>query len=289
MRFAIATVDGYLGVFTAFVHAGWTPVKLFTVPIRNEFGNQQAVIAFAEQNKAAIQLSRMNEHDLQRLRDDGCEILIVASYDWKIPDWQPYLKYAINFHSSPLPEGRGPYPSHRAILENRDHWAVACHKITSDLDSGSILAIENFPLRSDECHESLSLKIQMAGRKLAVRVAGQFTQLWENAVPQEAGSYWQKTKMAERIIDLNQPVEAVRRHVRPFGATGSFVLLGGAWLLVKRAVGWTEPHDIIPGTVVHVYNRCIVSAVPDGYIGFLEIEMASPQILAEALGDHPTH
>ena len=85
MRFAIATVDGYLGVFTAFVHAGWTPVKLFSVPVRNEFGNQQAVIAFAEQNKAAIQLSRMNERDLQRLRDDGCEILIVASYDWKIP------------------------------------------------------------------------------------------------------------------------------------------------------------------------------------------------------------
>ena len=69
-----------------------------------------------------------------------------------------------------------------------------------------------------------------------MRVAGQFTQLWENAAPQGAGSYWPKTRMAERIVDLNQPVEAVMRHVHAFGATGSFVFLGGAWLTVKRAV-----------------------------------------------------
>ena len=89
--------------------------------------------------------------------------------------------------------------------------------------------------------------------------------------------------MAERIIDLNQPVEAVLRHVRAFGATGSFVFIGGAWLTVKRAVGWTEPHDAISGTVVHVYNKCIVTAVPDGYVGFLEIELTPPQVIAEAL------
>ena len=75
----------------------------------------------------------MNERDLQDLRDNGCEILIVASYDWKIPDWQPYLKT----HQFPFftPPGRArPLPAHRAILENRDEWAVACHKITADLD-----------------------------------------------------------------------------------------------------------------------------------------------------------
>ena len=91
--------------------------------------------------------------------------------------------------------------------------------------------------------------------------------------------------MAERIIDLNEPVETVLRHVRAFGATGSFVFLGGAWLTVKRAVGWTEPHDAISGTVVHVYNKCIVAAVPDGCVGFLEIELTPPQIIAEALGN----
>lgn len=286
MRFAIAATDRYLGVFTAFLHAGWTPVKLFTIPVRNEFSDQHAVIACAEQHKAAIQVSRMNERDLQDLRDNGCEILIVASYNWKIPDWQPYLKYAINFHCSPLPLGRGPYPVFQAILEKWEYWAITCHKITACFDEGPILATQHFPLQADECHESLDLKIQMAGIKLAARVAGQFAQLWESAVPQNAGSYWKKTRMAERIIDLNQPVEAILRHIRAFGATGSFVFLGGAWLTIKRAVGWEEPHVAIPGTVVHVYNQTVVAAAADGYVGFLQIDLTPNQVVAEVLDDN---
>jgi len=72
MRFAITAVDRYLGVFDAFVNAGWTPLKLFTVPARSDQGNQQAVIAYAEQNGAAIQLSRMAARDLAELREHGC-------------------------------------------------------------------------------------------------------------------------------------------------------------------------------------------------------------------------
>ena len=146
MRFAITAVDRYLGVFEAFVRAGWTPVKLFTVPLRDPvFGNQQAVIAYAENNKVAVQISRLIESDLDALRAEGCDALIVASYDWKIPDTAPFLKYAVNFHASPLPDGRGAYPVPRAILENRDHWAVTCHRLTPNIDNGAILAAENFP------------------------------------------------------------------------------------------------------------------------------------------------
>ena len=124
MRFAIATVDGYLGVFTAFVHAGWTPVKLFSVPVRNEFGNQQAVIAFAEQNKAAIQLSRMNKRDLQRLRDDGCEILIVASYDWKILRLATLSEIRDQFPFLAFAGGARPVP--RAPRHSRKSGSLGC-------------------------------------------------------------------------------------------------------------------------------------------------------------------
>ena len=57
MRFAIATIDRYIGIFDTFCQAGWRAQKLFTVPIRDpEFGNQRAAIALAEQQSAAIQL-----------------------------------------------------------------------------------------------------------------------------------------------------------------------------------------------------------------------------------------
>jgi methionyl-tRNA formyltransferase len=270
MQFAITAVDRYLGIFEAFVRAGWKPLKLFTVPMKSDLASQRAVIAYAEQQGAAIQLSRMGAYDLEELREQGCEALIVASYDWKIDDWRPFLKYAVNFHCSPLPDGRGPYPVVRAILENRNFWGVACHRLTPKIDSGEILAVEEFPLRPDECHESLDLKIQMAAKRLATRVAGQFTELWEAARPQEGGVYWKNYELAEHIINFQSPVDDIMRHIRAFGANGSLASISKTWITVTRAIGWTERHNHPPGVVVHVFNRSIVVAASDGYIGILE-------------------
>ena len=281
MQFAITAVDRYLGVFEAFVDAGWTPLKLFTVPLKAGLANQQAVIAFAEKHGAAIQLSRMTVCDLEELREQGCEALIVASYDWKICDWRPFLKYAVNFHSSPLPDGRGPYPVVRAILENRDFWGVACHRLSPQIDSGEILATEEFPLRPDECHESLDLKIQMAARRLAVRVAARFAELWDQASPQEGGAYWKRLELADHVVDLGRPVENVMRHFRAFGDNGSLVNIGKTWMTVKRAVGWEERHSHAPGVVVHVFNQSIVVAALDGYIALLDGQPTPHELVAD--------
>ncbi len=281
MRFAIAAIDRYLGVYEAFVHAGWQPLKLFTTPSQHELSNNQAVIAYAEKHNAVIQMSRMTEHDLAELQRQGCEALIVASYNWKIPDWQPYLKCAVNFHSSPLPEGRGPYPIVRAILENRDSWGITCHRLAAEIDKGDILAVERFPLQADESHESLDLKTQMAAQRLAAKVAREFMPLWEQAVPQGEGSYWKKPTLQERIIDFQQPVADILRHIRAFGSTESLANIGGAWLIVKRAVGWVDPHVVAPGQAAHVFNKSIVIAALDGYIGLLESDFAPPEIVAQ--------
>lgn len=291
MRFAIAANDRYLGVFESFLRAGWQPVKLFTVPARSEFANNQMAIAFAEQHNAGIQISRMSDEDMRDLQERGCEALVVASYDWIIGDWTPYLKYGVNFHSSPLPDGRGPYPPVRAILEQRKSWGVTCHKLTPQVDHGDILAIEEFALEPDEFHERLDLKIQMASRRLAARVAHQFKQLWDGARPQEGGSYWPKFTLAERVIDFKKPVEEVLRHIRAYGTVESVAYVGQAWLIVKRATGWAEKHGYAPGSVVHLFNRTIVVAVTGGYVAILDSELAPPHVLPElqALGLSPPH
>ena len=281
MKFAITATDRFLGVFDAFVCAGWKPLKLFTVPMVHPLSNQQAVIAYAQKHDAAIQLSRMTEHDLAELRDMGCEALIVASYDWKILEWRPYLKYAVNFHSSPLPEGRGPYPVSRAILENREFWGVTCHQVTAKIDQGDILADDRFPLQADECHESMDLKIQMSAKRLASKVANNFAELWEHAQPQQTGSYWQKTALVERIIDFNLPTASILRHIRAYGSTESLANLNNTWFVIKRAVGWTEAHPHIPGQIAHVFNRSIVVAAKDGYIGLVDGDLVPPNVVAE--------
>ncbi len=281
MNFAITATDRFLGVFEAFVTAGWKPLKLFTVPMVHPLSNQQAVIGFAQQHNAAIQLSQMTERDLAELREQGCEALIVASYNWKIPNWQPYLKYAMNFHSSPLPEGRGPYPASRAILENRDSWAVTCHRVTEKIDQGEILDVDSFALQADECHESIDLKIQMSAKRLASRVAANLTELWEQAHPQAVGQYWQKTALQERVINFQQPAADILRHIRAYGATESLFNVNNTWFVVKRAVGWPEQHYLLAGQLAHVFNRSLVITCYDGYIGLLDCEAVPPNFVAE--------
>lgn len=277
MRFAITAVDRYLGVFEAFIAAGWTPVKLFTAPLDNRTEHNQRVIALAQRLGIDVQISRLNERDLEDLAMRGCEVLVVASYNWRIPDWQPYLRYAINFHPSPLPEGRGPYPAVRAILEGRRYWAMSCHKIEAQFDSGDILAQDLFPLEEFECHDSLDLKLQMSAGRLAGRVAADLPALWAAAVPQGEGSYWPRWREEDRYIDFATPVQAIERHVRAYQCVEALARVNGVLLYVRRVAVWQEAHAQVPGELVFSSGQKLVVAALDGYVALLEWSVIAPE------------
>jgi methionyl-tRNA formyltransferase len=282
VRFAITAADRYLGVFEAFVQAGWTPLKLFTVAADTGVDSCRAVAAYADRCHASVQYHRLQPGDLRELEQQECDALVVASYPWRIAGWEPFLKYAINFHASPLPEARGPYPLHRAILENRSRWGVTCHQITPEFDRGDILGAEDFPMDPGECHESLNIKIQMAAKTLAGRIARDLPGLWRQARPQGEGSYWPLVTIEERIIHFEQPVATILRHVRAFGRAESLAAAGNSWLVVTRASGWEEPHRHKPGQIVHINGRTIIITARDGYIALLEAGLADP-IVGQAL------
>ena len=275
MRFAITACDSSLGVFEGFLRAGWEPVKFFGVSAQGGLDGNQKAIELAQSKHVDVQLSRMSEDDLRDLGESGCEVLIVADYKWRIGDWRPYLKHAVNFHPSPLPEARGPYPMVRAILENRKSWAVSCHRLDPDFDTGDILAAETFQLNDSECHESLNLKIQMASGRLADRVANNFLELWNQAIPQGQGDYWPNPTQEEQTIHFSSSVDTIMRQIRAFGLIGCLAYINGVSICVRRAVGWTEMHNHPAGTVAHVNGNTIVVAAKDGYIGIIEWSTAS--------------
>jgi len=270
MRFAITCVDRCLPVFNALLAEGWEPVKLFTIPYGPLVSANGATVARAVDLNIPIQISRMQDRDLKALADLGCEALICASYNWKVGDWRPYLRYGLNFHPSPLPVARGPYPAFRAILEQRKTWGVACHKLAAKFDVGDILDGEAFDLSDDECHESLNLKTQMAFGRLAGRIGRNVHALWDQARPQGPGSYWKASTDDDRLLDFTQSVETIMRTVRAFGLTETIAKLSNSVVYVRRAVGWTERHSHAPGAVVHTDGRRWVVAAKDGYIALLE-------------------
>ncbi|VWC56466.1 formyl transferase [Burkholderia lata] len=270
MRFALAGFDLFHGVLETFASTGWTPVSLFSFVTDGQVNSNTEIVSYATRHGVPLQLSRIDEAALRALRDLDCDVLVVAGYHWRIPDWTPYVKHAINFHPAPLPDARGPYPQMRAILDGRREWAVTCHRIAPDFDTGEILARERFALAADECHESLQLKVQMAGCRLARQVAYRFDALWAARAPQTGGSYWPKPVEADRTLDFTRPVDDVMTRVRANGLHECIAHVAGGVRYVRRAVGWHERHAYAPGSIAHTCRRWTVVAVPDGFVALLE-------------------
>jgi methionyl-tRNA formyltransferase len=279
MRFAVTATDRYLNIFQAFIERGWTPVKVFTGSVDNRIHRTSAVLEYAKRLQLDVQISRITEANLRGLADRGCEVLVVASYEWRIGDWRPHLKYAVNFHPAPLPRGRGAYPLPAAILEQAATWGLSCHKLEHEFDSGDVLQGVEFPLAPEEDHDSLDLRLQLAARGLAADVADHFVEYWNTARPQVGGTYYPKWSEAQRGLDFSQTVAQILRQMRAFGPIECIAHLDNATLYVRRAVGWTEAHNLRPGAVAHVNHLAFVVAAADGYVALTEWSLLNPDVV----------
>jgi methionyl-tRNA formyltransferase len=278
MRFAIATIDRYQIVLEAFLEAGWQPLKVFSTTLLSPYDSNAELLARAETIGVPVQLSPIEQADFVELGQLGCDALVVAGHPWRIGEWRDALPYAINFHPSPLPEARGPYPQIRAIHEQRREWGVSCHKLDASFDTGDLIAQHRFPMHETESHETLDLKIQLATAQLAAQVATDLPALWQDAAPQQGGTYWPYMTVAERTLDFTKPVEQLMRTVRAFGLMECMARVAGGTVFVRRADGWTQPHRFNPGTVVHRSGERLLIAVADGFIALLEWSPMSPEM-----------
>jgi methionyl-tRNA formyltransferase len=235
-----------------------------------------AVIEVARRLNVEVQISRLTQDNLRELAQRGCEALVVASYCWRIGDWRPHLKYAVNFHPSPLPRGRGPYPIPAAILEQADSWGVCCHKLEQQFDTGDVLRRIEFALDAYEEHDSLDLRIQLAARRLSAEVAERFEQYWNAATAQGSGSYYPMWTPAQRTLNFSHSVAQILRQLRAFGPMECIARLNNTVLFVRRAVGWTDSHQVPAGTVVYINSLAMVVAAADGFIALTQWSLIDP-------------
>ncbi len=281
MKFAFAGIDFLGPVFEGLIQAGWEPIKLFTRPCDGIYDHNETVVARARSLRIPMQLSRLLPADLETLhkRHGRDWALVVAGYPWLVTGWQGRAAYALNVHPSPLPDGRGPYPLFKAILDSYESWGVTAHVLAEGFDTGDILAQDIFALSAAETHESLLTKCQMAAARLTVPIARDLPGLWRKAEPQGDGAYWPRITDGERTLDFRQDVETILRQVRAFGAIETIARIGEARVYVAAAEGWREAHRVSPGSVVHRYRRHAVVAARDGFVQLLRW---SPVPLTEA-------
>lgn len=266
MRFAFAGIDFLGDVFETLITRGWQPVKLFSRPCDGIYDFNDVTIARARALRIPVQMSRIVPSDLAGLKASGCDVLVVAGYPWLIKGWEQHVSYALNFHPSPLPVGRGPYPLFKAVLDGVREWGVTAHALEPAFDTGPILAQKRFALSEAETHDTLLAKCQMAAKEIAVRLTEELPRLWNEARPQGLGTYWPRITQKERTVDWASNVEDVLRTIRAFGSIETFAQIDSRYVYVWEAAGWQEPHSYGPGTLVHRHRKHIVVAARDGFV-----------------------
>jgi methionyl-tRNA formyltransferase len=266
MRFAFAGIDFLGDVFETFLSKGWEPVKLFSRPCDGIYDFNDVTVSRARSLRIPVQLSRISPADLAGLKASGCEVLVVAGYPWLVKDWERHLPYAFNFHPSPLPIGRGPYPLFQAILDGFSAWGVTAHVLEPAFDTGPVLAQRAFRLAPEDNHDSLLAKCQIAAKAVASHLAEDLPRLWSEAQPQGVGSYWPRVTQAQRTVDWTRDVRDVLRTIRAFGSIEAFAQVDSRYLYLWEATGWEEPHRHRPGTLVHKHRKHMVVAARDGFV-----------------------
>lgn len=266
MRFAFAGIDFLGDVFETLIAKGWRPVKLFSRPCDSIYDFNDVTIARARALKIPLQMNRIGPSDLAGLKALGCDALVVAGYPWLVKGWEQHVPYALNFHPSPLPLGRGPYPLFKAILDGVPEWGVTAHALEPAFDTGPILAQKRFSLSPWETHDTLLAKCQIAAKEIAGRLADDLPRLWDEARPQGPGTYWPRITQPERTVDWTGNVEDALRTIRAFGSIEAFAQVDSRYLYVWEATGWEEPHSHRPGTLVHRHRKHMVVAAKDGFV-----------------------
>ena len=135
----------------------------------------------------------------------------------------------------------------------------------------------------NEDHDSLDLKIQLAGRQLAADVARNFEIYWHAATPQGEGSYYPMWSAEDRRLDFSLTVEQILRRLRAFGPLECIARLKDATFFVRRAVGWTQSHAVPTGTVIYLNSLAMVVSAADGFIGLTEWSVIDPNAVTGTL------
>ncbi|MCG7391405.1 formyl transferase [Microvirga sp. ACRRW] len=266
MRFAFAGIDFLGDVFETLIDKGWHPVKLFSRPCDSIYDFNETTVSRARGLRIPVQMSRIAPADLAGLKALGCDALVVAGYPWLITGWEHHVPYAFNFHPSPLPDGRGPYPLFKAILDECHEWGVTAHVLEPAFDTGAILAQRRFALSPQETHDTLLAKCQMAAKDMAIRLAEDLEALWREAAPQGPGTYWPRITQTERTVQWTGSVADALRTIRAFGSIEAFAQVDSRYIYIWEASGWQEEHGFRPGALVHKHRKHMVVAARDGFV-----------------------
>jgi methionyl-tRNA formyltransferase len=208
------------------------------------------------------------------------DLIISGGFPWRIPADVLALPRlgAINFHDALLPRHRGPNATGWAFRLGDTETGLTIHRITSEFDTGSVLAQVRVPITDDSLSTLMAKIVDQAPgllRQALERVArGDPGDAQDESLATEAGLF----EDGWRIIDWSQPARVIHNQVRswvglrdiPLGALGE---IDGETVQITRTrlvANEAATHGSAPpGTVLRRDGESLVVQSGDGPIEIL--------------------
>jgi methionyl-tRNA formyltransferase len=266
MKIAYFGYDFFYSCLEMLVQEGHEVVKVFSYETDNHYNFRANVERIAKNIGAQLQVEKVSKQDIIKLHEDGCDLLVVAAYPYKVPVLKDYPIPGLNIHPTLLPEGRGPWPLPYVILNGLKNSGITIHKLTEKMDAGDILIQKEFSVIGNDNLETLSFKCQVAAVKALQELVQDIDRLWDRATIQGEGSYWPMPPEELMKLDWNQSVEEIDRVARAFGKFDSCAEFDNQSWVVQDLTTWVESHNYNCGEVAHRTNKEVIIAAKDGFV-----------------------
>ena len=265
MKVAYFGCDFLFSCFELFVENGYDIVCIYTV---EHSVHTEQIVSYAQKNQIAIFFNKPMIRDMDNLICAGVELFFAAEFPWKIPI-PKQLKFAINFHPTLLPEGRGCTPVPSLILERHDCAGITFHKMTDKFDEGDILLQKKIDIQENETFDTLSAKIYIEAAILLDELLSDINGFYEDSVAQKGGTYWPKITHRDQSVVWSLSTSRVLKKIQSFGSLGVYAEINQELFLILAAEGVLYQHTFSPGTVIYSDKIKLAVATEDGLIVIL--------------------
>ncbi len=214
MKVAYIGIDLFYPALEVLAALNCEILEIFTCSTDNITEFNLKIIEFAKTKNIPYTTNRITKADIERLLQNGCEAAICGGYYFKIPaDTDLPI---VNIHPSLLPVGRGSWPMALSILRGDKKSGVTLHKIAEGFDTGDILLQRDFEIADDETHKTFMEKANSLLPEMLQSLIKNFAVLWQNAVPQGEGEYWEMPAEEQYTVTSDMTVKEADRILRAF-------------------------------------------------------------------------
>jgi formyltransferase domain-containing protein len=207
-------IDMLYPVLDSIIDQGCNVMKLFSCPTDNVTEFNTRVLKTADKYNIPYTLNKITETDLIEFKEAGCDLLVCAGYYYRVPILETLPM--VNFHPSPLPLGRGPWPMPIILLNGLPYGGLTVHKMTQDIDAGDILLSETFAIKKDETLKSYMEQVFLLVPDMVCRLIRDLPALMDQAYVQGKGQYWPSPAEADWTVYPQMSVEQADRILRAF-------------------------------------------------------------------------